>query len=101
MDWRAKPSFPVCHPYLPLALNLDHVCRHATVKEYCWLSSQVSSIDLLKAQACTHELSSALLHQNFAGLAPAGAIRLMFGASLSLFCRIILSKKSALLGIML
>jgi hypothetical protein len=31
----------------------------------------------------------------FAGLALTGAIRLTFGASLSLFCRMILSKKSA------
>jgi len=35
------------------------------------------------------------LHQNIAGLAAADAIRLTFGASLSLFCRMILSKKSA------
>ena len=35
------------------------------------------------------------LHQNIAGLAGASAIRLTFGASLSLFHRMILSKKSA------
>ena len=48
-----------------------------------------------RAKAIRLDILNCPLHQNFAGLAAAGAIRLTFGASLSLFCRMISSKKSA------